>query len=224
MYLIYLAKHKKKWSSSKACGLLLPDPQPLQHGWRVMILMLCMLPLLRLLLINLFLVFIWRNRNEASNICEYYFIYFLHFMFAIFMKAKLITSLLFLLIVLCIFSCTPQRRLSRLIRKNPELITRDTIVILDTTFIKGSSIESSFNFEGDTIYIHDSIQTIKYFYNTKTQTHYIKGEVQDREVIREVKIPYDKIVVANLTWWQEYKGWLFLFLIFGVLLHIYKKM
>jgi hypothetical protein len=133
-------------------------------------------------------------------------------------------ALLLLYIFLCLFGCSPERRMSRLVKKHPELLTKDTLRITDTLITKGTLIDSTFYFTGDTIYIHDSILTIKYFYNNETQKHYIEGKVKPDTIIKEIKIPYDRVVVKNLNWWQENKDWIILVLpILVVLGMFYRK-
>jgi hypothetical protein len=122
------------------------------------------------------------------------------------MKALLYISIIFL----C--SCSAEKRLARLIKNNPELLVKDTITIYDTTIVKGSMVDSLFVFSSDTIVLSDSNQIIKYYYNTLTKNHYIKGEVREREIVKEINVPYDKIVPKDLTFFQEYGYWFMILL------------
>lgn len=129
-------------------------------------------------------------------------------------------GLLMLYILIAMFSCSPERRMARIVKKHPELLVKDTLLLTDTTIIKGSSVDSLFTFSKDTIVISDSNQTIKYFYNTVTHQNYIKGEVKERTVVKEIRVPYEKIVVKELTWWQEHKDWIFMIALFIILMLI----
>jgi hypothetical protein len=128
-----------------------------------------------------------------------------------------------ILLLLLFSSCSPEARLNRLVKNNPHLLVKDTIVVKDTIKIKGSVRDSTFIFSKDTIVISDSNQVIKYFYNTTTKNHYIKGEVRDRVVEREIKVPYDKVIVKPLTWWQENSHWMTLIFFILTAILVYFK-
>ena len=93
------------------------------------------------------------------------------------MKAKKYTEIA--LLILFLSSCSPQQRLQRLLKKNPQLIELDTIRVIDTVIID--------NYTYDTItriHLHDSTTVInnekvilKYFYDTLTR---------------------------ELSWWEQY--------------------
>lgn len=92
----------------------------------------------------------------------------------------------------------------------------DTVRIVDTITIHSSSVDTLFHFNStsDTIVLRENGVIVKYFYNTKDSTVYLKGE---RE---EVKVPYVKTVIKNvyrtdLPWWVN---WLKKFLFVIVLL------
>lgn len=126
------------------------------------------------------------------------------------MRILLFISIIFLI------SCSAEKRIARIIKKHPELLVKDTITIMDTTIVKGSTVDSLFVFNSDTIVISDSNQVIKYFYNTITKNHYIKGEVKEREVIKPIKVPYDKLVLKDLTFIQQYSEWIIILLLIGI--------
>ena len=120
---------------------------------------------------------------------------------------------LFILILL-IIGCSPQKRLNRLLKKHPDLLQIDTLVVKDTFVVK--------EYRGDTTLIfkyHDTVVNnekifIKHFYDTLTrEIHYEYICIGDT-VIKETFIPYEKIVIQELTWWQKY-GTL---VIFGIIL------
>jgi hypothetical protein len=117
---------------------------------------------------------------------------------------------IFIILALIAFSCSPERRLARLVKKHPHLLVKDTLTIQDTTIVKGTKLDSNFYFQGDTVYILDSILTIKYFYNKETQKHFIEGQVKPDTIYKTIRVPYDKIIVKPLTWWQENKDWIIL--------------
>lgn len=125
-----------------------------------------------------------------------------------------------LLLVISIYSCSPSKRLSRLLKAHPELLTKDTLHIHDTIKIESHSIDTTFihTASNDTVVIEDSVMVIKYVNNGKTV--YLKGECKDREVIVEKKIPYDKIVAVTKEvkpWYVKYLWW-WLMLTLGVII------
>jgi len=109
----------------------------------------------------------------------------------------MVKSLSNIFIVLFLFSCSPEKRLARMIKKYPQLITKDTLYYKDTIYIKGSQVDSVFLFNGDTVVIRDSAMIIKYYYNTLTRENYIKGEVIADTIYREKKIPYEKVILKQ---------------------------
>lgn len=102
-------------------------------------------------------------------------------------------------------SCSPEKRLARIVDKHPELLRKDTLTLRDTIYRAGSVRDSVFIFSGDTVYIRNDRQEIKYFYNTTNQHHYIKGEVKGDTVFYEKKVPYEKVVVQRSGFWSGFK-------------------
>lgn len=135
---------------------------------------------------------------------------------------KITIGLILLYILIAVTSCSPQRRLNRLVKNHPELMVKDTINIIDTTIRPGSKLESLFDFTGDTVYIRDSVFTIKYFYDTQTHKHYIAGETKADTIIKNIPVYMDKIVVKEpeLSFWTKYKDllpYLLILVIFGII-------
>tara|TARA_R110002020_G_scaffold149080_2_gene325251 strand:+ start:9 stop:437 length:429 start_codon:yes stop_codon:yes gene_type:complete len=107
---------------------------------------------------------------------------------------------------LLVFGCSPQKKLQRLVKKHPELLQLDTIVIRDTIIIEDYVHDTT-----TVIRYHDSITVIdnskvilKYFYDTLTREIHHEVECLGKEIITEKVIPYEKVVIQELTWWQKY--------------------
>ena len=132
-------------------------------------------------------------------------------------------NFIFILSILFLFSCSPQKRLNRIVRKHPELVKTDTIVVRDT--IRDTISVTTELVKLDTIFslseIHDTITitkdnlTIRYYYDTVHDKVYISGECDTiflevpYEKIVEYKVPCESIVVEeNIKWWY----WLWLIL------------
>ncbi|PLX08121.1 MAG: hypothetical protein C0596_07425 [Marinilabiliales bacterium] len=98
-----------------------------------------------------------------------------------------------ILTALIISSCTPQKRLSRLIALHPELTTPDTVKITDTIITKKTLIDSAFHrFRiKDTITIEKDklrLEIVEIF-----DTIYIQAQCDPDTIILEKVIPIEKI-------------------------------
>ncbi len=130
------------------------------------------------------------------------------------------------LLILFLSSCSPQKRLQRLLKKNPQLIELDTIRVIDTVIIDNYTYDTITN-----IHLHDSTTVInnekvilKYFYDTLKREIWHEVECLGDTIIKETVVQVEKVVYKQLTWWQEYKTIiLILSLLTGVLI-ILKKL
>ena len=122
----------------------------------------------------------------------------------------------FILLILLITSCTPQRRFMRLIDKYPHLLTTDTITIHDTVrvevpkIVHDTIINEHFFTEitRDTLILQKERLTIKIFHDTIRNNVFIQGicDTITIEKIIERKIPiryYEKTPL-----WKKILNWL----------------
>jgi len=117
--------------------------------------------------------------------------------------------ILFVLAILGLFACTPQRRFTRLIDKYPHLLTTDTLTIHDTVRVEVPKVvhdtiinEHFFTqITRDTLVLQKERLTIKIFHDTIKKNVYIKGECDTITVekIVERKIPI-KYYEKTPTW------------------------
>ena len=114
-----------------------------------------------------------------------------------------------ILLVLIVFSCTPQKRLHRLINKHPGLMQLDTIVILQ--------------FHDSTTVVNNEKVILKYFYDTLTREIHHEYTCLGDTIIQEKIVPYEKIVIQELTWWQKYGNIIITITIILLLLTLFKK-
>jgi len=129
------------------------------------------------------------------------------------------------LLILFLSSCSPQKRLQRLLKKNPQLIELDTIRVIDTVIIDNYTYDTITN-----IHLHDSTTVInnekvilKYFYDTLTREIWHEVECLGDTVIKETVVQVEKVVYKQLTWWEQYRTIiLILSLIVGVLIVLKK--
>ncbi len=107
---------------------------------------------------------------------------------------------------LLVFGCSPQKKLQRLVKKHPELLQLDTIVIRDTIIIEDYVHDTTtvIRYHDSTTVIDNSKVILKYFYDTITREIHHEVECLGKEIITEKVIPYEKVVIQELTWWQKY--------------------
>ena len=134
-------------------------------------------------------------------------------------------SILIILTILLLASCSPQRRLHRLVTKHPELSRIDTIKIQDTVIVPGPKVDTVFHSSllKDTITI--TKEKLKIRLIEINDTIYLDAEVEPDTVILIKEILVDRIIHTEpVKWWIEY--WWVWVILFGavVLLNILKKL
>jgi hypothetical protein len=115
-------------------------------------------------------------------------------------------------IALCIIctSCTPQKKLQRLLDKHPELTKKDTIKISDTIITSKISHDTLLNWATlyDTTYIEKERLRIKLI--RVNDSIYIKGECLGDTIYYEKIVPVDKIIYKksekSLNLWLIFVG------------------
>ena len=138
----------------------------------------------------------------------------------------IIIAFVFLLSLLA--SCSPQKRLQRLIKKNPELIKeldtkviiRDTIVKTDTIFIEGAVVETQINIDSIvdkyTEVYNDSLVSISMALSSLKQLK-TKVYIKDRLFTRTDTIYYEKEIVVPAKM-IENKRWMWAFILSWVVI------
>ncbi len=130
------------------------------------------------------------------------------------------------LLLYLLFSCTPQRRLNRLLTNHPELLEKDTIVVRDTVVVE------NYNYDTTTIIrLHDTTTVInnervilKYYYDTLREVIHHDVECLGDTVYIETLVPIEKAVFKELSWWQKYKEFIYIGLFLILVLIILKKL
>jgi len=132
-------------------------------------------------------------------------------------------------IIVVMFSCSPQKKLQRLVNKHPELMQKDTmfVEIHDTIYIESTSFDTITQlFGSDTIItIDNSTLTLKYFYDTITKNIYHDVLIKKDTIFyeREISVPIEKIVIQELTWWQKNNQWVIFLVVLFTLALIFQK-
>ena len=124
-----------------------------------------------------------------------------------------------------LFSCSPQERLNRLLTRHPQLLERDTIVVIDSVIVE--------NYVRDTttiIQVHDTTTVInnervvlKYFYDTLREVIHHEVKCLGDTVYVETLVPIEKAVFRELSWWDKYKEFIYIGLVLMMVLLVLKK-
>ena len=134
-----------------------------------------------------------------------------------------------ILLFLLLIACSPQKRLNRLIDKHPELLQQDTLnlVIHDTVVIESVSHDTTTQliYHDSTIIVNNEKVFAKYYYDTITREfhHYVECKGDTVTVIKEIAVPYEKVVVVELTWWEKWRDTIIIVGIIILLLILFKK-
>ena len=132
------------------------------------------------------------------------------------------SSILLLLLV----SCTPQKRLNRLITKHPNLIELDTLIVRDTIVINSYNYDTitNFKYSDTTIIVNTEKVLAKYYFDTLRQEIWHQIECKEDTIFYEKLVPVEKVVYKELSFWEKYSLLIYIALALFVLLIIYKRL
>lgn len=132
------------------------------------------------------------------------------------------SSILLLLLV----SCTPQKRLNRLITKHPNLIQLDTLIVRDTIVINSYNYDTitNFKYSDTTIIVNTEKVLAKYYFDTLRQEIWHQIECKEDTIFYEKLVPVEKVVYKELSFWEKYSLLIYIALTLFVLLIIYKRL
>lgn len=126
---------------------------------------------------------------------------------------------------LMLLSCTPAKRLSRLIKNHPELATPG--VIHDTVTTQEVKRDTTFKyFQKDSVIIREGKLVMKYYYNSKDSTVFLQGQCLPDTIYRDhpfnqFNIQQDKGFLQSLKD-RLFDPLVYLFLI-AILIFLFKK-
>lgn len=130
----------------------------------------------------------------------------------------------YLLVSVILVSCTPQKRLNRLIANYPYLVEKDTInvTIRDTIIIESIVHDTTTQLvkHDSTIIVNNEKVLLKYFYDTLTREIHHRVECKQDTVWyqKEVPVIIEKVVQKELTTWQKILVFTPLLLFIGMIL------
>ena len=138
-----------------------------------------------------------------------------------FIKVTILFSLLYFL-----FSCTPQRRLNRLLTNHPELSQKDTVIVRDTVVVENYNYDTTtiIRSHDTTTVINNERVVLKYYYDTLREVIYHDVECLGDTVYIETLVPVEKAVFRELSWWEKYKEFIYIGLFLILVLMILKKL
>lgn len=123
--------------------------------------------------------------------------------------SKMKAILVILAIVLGV-SCSPQKRLQRLLKNHPELVKKDTFRFRDTVIIEGLKADTVFDMK--TLLKHDTITIVKDNLQIKVaykdRKFYVAGEIKRDTIIKERVIYQDKIQYVKEAKKSVWSTWL----------------
>ena len=131
-----------------------------------------------------------------------------------------------ILIICFLISCSPQKRLNRLVRKYPQLTQLDTIRIIDTIVIDNYNYDTveTVNYHDTTIIVNNERIEARYFYDTLRQEIFHEITCKSDTITKNRFIPVEKVIIQEQKTWQKYKPMaIFSFMIILILV-ILKKL
>ena len=142
-----------------------------------------------------------------------------------FIKDFIKVTILFLLLYF-LFSCTPQRRLNRLLTNHPQLLEKDTIIVKDTVIVQNYNYDTTtiIRTHDTTTVINNERVVLKYYYDTLREIIHHDVECLGDTVYIETLVPIEKAVYKELSWWQKYKEFIYIGLFLILVLMILKKL
>ena len=104
---------------------------------------------------------------------------------------------IFLILLVFFQACSPQKRLARLIKHHPELTVADTLKLRDTVISPLVTSDTMFNLQQmtDTMFIEKERLSVKLF--RQRDTLYVEGKCKPDTIIREVRIPVEKVKIVK---------------------------
>jgi len=130
-----------------------------------------------------------------------------------------------ILIICFLISCTPQKRLNRLVRKYPQLTQLDTIRIIDTIVIDNFNYDTieTVNYHDTTIIVNNERIEARYFYDTLRQEIYHEITCKSDTIIQNRFIPIEKVIVQEQKTWQKFKPMAIFSIVILIALAILKR-
>lgn len=134
------------------------------------------------------------------------------------------------LAVILLVSCSPQKRMNRLIKKFPHLTETkiDTIRLIDTFVIQqyDTTLINNVIKQDCVIVINNERVKISYKYDTIKEQIIHSVKLPNDTIYKEKIIPIEveKVVYKEISWWEKYQSLIYIGLALFVLSIIYKRL
>jgi len=130
------------------------------------------------------------------------------------------------ILILLLVSCSPQKRLNRLITKHPNLIQLDTLIVRDTIVIESFNYDTvtTFKYSDTTIIVNTEKVLARYYYDTLRQEIWHEIECKEDTIFYEKLVTVEKVVYKELSFWEKYQTLIYILLGLFILLVLYKKL
>jgi len=113
-------------------------------------------------------------------------------------------KIVILLSIIGFSSCNPQKRIQRIVKRNPHLIKKDTILVHDTTTVLTERIEHDTVFNYKETHYFDTVKIVKdklkvEFIKLPNDTIKVFGTCESDTItlIKEIKVPFEKIQIQK---------------------------
>lgn len=128
---------------------------------------------------------------------------------------------LLILLIPVLLACNPERRLHRIAQKY-DLVKVDTLNIIDTVRIESVRADTTFLWSKLTDTLILTKERLKVTVIKNGDTVRVSGECDSIFVYKEIKVPYEKIVIKT-SFWDKYGDILMIMLFLLVLIFGYLK-
>ena len=131
-----------------------------------------------------------------------------------------------IIIIILLISCTPQKRLNRLVRYHPYLSKIDTIKIVDTIVVPNYEYDTieTVTYHDTTIIVNNEKIEARYYYDTLRKEIWHEITCKNDTIIKDRLIPYEKVTVQELTFWEKYGSMVIIGLVFLIGSKVLKKL
>jgi hypothetical protein len=112
------------------------------------------------------------------------------------MKTK-IKFILLMTVLLMVCSCSPARRLERLIERHPELVTSDTARVNDTVITRDISTDTALLLTALPAGVIIQKDRLEIALNKVHDTLFLRGRCKPDTIIRKITVPYERIRIIK---------------------------
>lgn len=123
-----------------------------------------------------------------------------------------------IVIAVILSSCSANQRLTRLVKQHPELLSKDTLTVKDTVYIKENKTDTVVSIQNltDTLTITKDRLVVKAI--VRHDSLFISGDCKADTIYKEIKVPYDRIIVKPLTTLERLESYWWILLLIVIII------